>query len=90
MQSLNVVMDVPPNVKVYESMFLKKCFQMLPMKIDLIFGLYKVKLYNKKNGYLIDVFDSLRNVVVDSNKQCSAVSKSPELLSITEIEVCFQ
>lgn len=87
MQSLNVVLDVPHNFKVDKGMFLQKCFKMLPVKIDPSFGLYKVRLFNKKNEDLIDVYNPLSNIDVDSNEPSSTPSKSPELFSITEINV---
>lgn len=88
MQSLNVVLDTPPNFKVDTSMFLRKCFQMLPVKIDPCFGLYKVKLFNKKDENLMDIHKSLGNTDVNTNGHCSSTSsRSPEFFSITEINV---
>lgn len=81
---MNVVCDKPKNVKIDENMLIQRYFQMLPLRIDPNFGLYKVKLLNKENK---DVIDMLNNIDLNTNDQCSISSKSPEFFSITEINV---
>lgn len=87
MRSVNVVLDKPKDVTINKNTFIQKYFQMLPLKMDPYFGLYKVKLFQKNNdGNPIDVFDSsLNNTNIDN--QCSISNKSPVLFSITEINV---
>jgi len=87
MQSLNVVLDKPSHVTVDKSIFVQKYFQMLPLKIDPSFGLYKVKLFKKMNEELVDIFDLLNNIGTSINEQCSIPENSSEFISITEINV---
>ncbi|XP_026804803.1 uncharacterized protein LOC113548228 [Rhopalosiphum maidis] len=55
MRSLNVILDKPNDTILNQNMFIQKYFQMLPLKMDPNFGLYKVKLFKKKNEELIDI-----------------------------------
>jgi len=82
MRSLNVILDKPKDTLVDQNMFIHKYFQMLPLKIDPNFGLYKVKLFKKNNEEVTDVWKA-------SNNTCDSISlKSQEMFSITEINVC--
>jgi len=81
MRSLNVILDKPKDTIVDQNMFIHKYFEMLPLKIDPNFGLYKVKLYKKNNEGCIDVCK------VSNNDSTSM--KSQEMFSITEIHVCI-
>lgn len=84
MRSLNVILDKPNNIIVDQNMFIQKYFQMLPLKMDPNFGLYKVKLFKKITEGHTDVF----KVSNDTNN--SIHMKSQEMFSITEINVCIQ
>lgn len=90
MRSLNVILDKPKNINSdnIQSILVKKQFQMLPLKIDPIFGLYKVKLFIEKNKEFIDLWDVLNDLDMGTTaKLCpSTLRKSPEF-SITEINV---
>ncbi|XP_015365129.1 PREDICTED: uncharacterized protein LOC107162646 [Diuraphis noxia] len=79
MRSLNVIVDKPKDTIVDQNMFIHKYFQMLPLKIDPNFGLYKVKLFKKNNEEHIDVCKA------SNNTYDSISSKSQEIFSITEI-----
>jgi len=81
-----VILDKPNDTTIDQNMFIQKCFQMLPLKMDPNFGLYKIKLFQKKNEELIDVFNTFN----DTYEQCSISMKLPEMFSITEINVCIQ
>ncbi|XP_025193812.1 uncharacterized protein LOC112593566 isoform X2 [Melanaphis sacchari] len=81
MRSLNVLLDKPNDVILNQNMFIQKYFQMLPLKMDPNFGLYKVKLFKKNNEELVDV----GNVSKNNYEQCSISLKSQEMFSITEI-----
>jgi len=84
MRSLNVILDKPNDTIVDKNMFIHKYFQMLPLKIDPNFGLYKVKLFKKNNEERIDVCKA-------SNNSYDSISlKTQEMFSITEINVCIQ
>lgn len=85
-QSLKVIIDKPNDVIVDETIFIKKYFKMFPLKIDPKFGLYKVKLFKSVNKELISTCDTL-SIVNDHN---FLASKSPEIFSITEINVNIQ
>lgn len=87
MRSLNVILDQPNNVAIHKNVFDQNYYEMLPLKIDPNFGLYKVKLFKKRNQVLIDVFNTSVNDI-DLN-QSSITCQSPELISITEISVCI-
>lgn len=84
MRSLNVVLDKPKSIIINENMFAQKYFQMLPLRMDPNYGLYKVQLLKKVNGNFIDVFNDMC-----INENCLKPSQSPELFSITEIQVRF-
>jgi len=84
MRSLNVILDKPKDAIVDQNIFIQKYFQMLPLKMDPSFGLYKVKLFKKNNDELIEVC----NVLNDTYDSISM--KSQEVFSITEINVCIQ
>lgn len=88
MRSLNVILDQPNNVAIHKNVFDQNYYEMLPLKIDPSFGLYKVKLFKKINEVLIDVSNSSVNDI-DLN-QSTITCKSPELFSITEISVCIE
>lgn len=85
MRSLNVVLDRPKGIIIDENMFVQKYFHMLPVIMDPKFGLYKVKLFKKINADLTDIFND-----TSINVNCLKLSKSPELFSITEIQVNIQ
>lgn len=90
MRSLNVILDKPNDAMIDKNMFIQKYFQMLPLKMDPSFGLYKVKLFKKKHEEVMDVCDLFNSTEIDSsitNNLYSIPSKSPELFSITEINV---
>lgn len=90
MRSLNVVLDKPNHVAVDKSIFVQKYFQMLPLKMDPSFGLYKIKLFKKVNEEFIDIFDILNNMGANIvNKQFSVPENLTEFISITEINVCI-
>lgn len=82
-RSLNVILEKPNNVIVDKSMFIEKYFIMMSLKIDPKYGLYKVNLFKKINNSLINVYNTL-SIVHDHNL---STTKSPELFSITEINV---
>lgn len=86
MRSLNVVVDNPNNMTVDKNSFLQNFYKMLPFKIDPNYGLYKVKLFKINNDGLIDVFNLMRDSVVDDS---TIPIKSPNFFSITEICVCI-
>lgn len=93
MRSLNVILDKPSDAMIDQNMFIQKYFQMLPLKMDPSFGLYKVKLFKKDHGNAMDVCDLLNNTDVDTNTTknlCSITSKSPELFLITEMNVSIR
>jgi len=84
MRSLNVVLDKPKDTIVDENMFIQKYFQMLPLKMDPNFGLYKVKLFKKNNEGPIDVCKVSKDTDYDS-----MTINSQKMFSITEINVCI-
>lgn len=91
MRSLNVILDKPNDVTVDKSVFLQKCFQMLPLERDPSFGLYKVKLFKNINDDLVDICTLLKDgICTITNERCSIYRKSPDFFSITEINVCIQ
>eukprot|EP00102_Acyrthosiphon_pisum_P025216 XP_016662426.1 PREDICTED: uncharacterized protein LOC100572451 isoform X2 [Acyrthosiphon pisum] len=79
MRSLNVILDKPNDTIVDENMFVQKYFQMLPLKMDPNFGLYKVKLFKKNNEGHVNVCK------VSNDTNDSICMKSQEMFSITEI-----
>jgi len=76
MRSLNVILDKPNDTIINQNMFIHKYFQMLPLKMDPNFGLYKVKLFKKMNEELIDIC------------KLSKSTYEQDMFSITEINVC--
>jgi len=83
MRSLNVILDKPKDTIVDQNMFIQKYFQMLPLKMDPNFGLYKVKLFKKVNEERIDACK------VSNDTYDSICMKYQEIFSITEINVCI-
>lgn len=86
---MNVILDKPNYITIDKSMFCQKCFQMLPLKMDPSFGLYKVKLFIKQNNGLVNIFDSLNNMYMDTtiNEQCPIPYSKFTAFSITELNV---
>lgn len=91
MRSMNVILDKPNYTKLDKSMFNQKYFQMLPLKMDPSFGLYKVKLFKQQNDGLIDLCESLNRIYVgtDTDDQCSIPYNKLTAFSITELNVSF-
>jgi len=83
MRSLNVILDKPKDTIIDKNMFIHKYFQMLPLKMDPNFGLYKVKLFKKIIEGHIDACK------VSNGTNDSICMKSQEIFSITEINVCI-
>lgn len=79
MRSLNVVLDKPKDTIVDQNMFIQKYFQMLPLKMDPNFGLYKIKLFKKTNKGPVDVCE------VSKDTYDLITMESQEMFSITEI-----
>uniref|UniRef100_A0A2S2R5N5 Tudor domain-containing protein n=1 Tax=Sipha flava TaxID=143950 RepID=A0A2S2R5N5_9HEMI len=84
MRSMNVILD-KSNYTNLESMLNQKYFQMLPLKMDPSFGLYKVKLFEQQSDDFIDLYDSLNNIFMGTDDQCSIPYSKLTAFSITEL-----
>lgn len=88
---MNVVLDKPNYITLDTSIFHQKYFQMLPLKMDPSFGLYKVKLFKKQDDGIIDICDSLNSICMGNttNEQCSVPYSKLTAFSITELNVSY-
>lgn len=86
-----MILDNPNDITIDTNIFNQNYFQMLPLKMDSKYGLYKVKLFKKINDDLVDVCTLLKHGTgTITDEQCLIFRKSPDLFSITEIHVCIQ
>jgi hypothetical protein len=85
---MNVILD-KSNYTNLESMLNQKYFQMLPLKMDPSFGLYKVKLFEQQSDDFIDLYDSLNNIFMGTDDQCSIPYSKLTAFSITELNVSY-